>query len=418
MTVRHRLGALREYNFRLLWIGRTASVLGDSLTFVALAFAVLGLRGSGTDIGLVLASFSAPRVLFLLVGGVWADRLPRRRVMIAADLVRAAAQVGLAAAVLSGTASLAVFMLAAAVTGTASAFFQPASTGIVPEAVSAERLQEGNALLQLSQSVAFLLGPVVSGLLVVAIGPGWIFAIDGVSFLLSAAALAALRLTPAARSAGASFVSELVQGWREVLRRDWLLPSFLTFSFVNLSFAGFLVIGPMAMSAAYRGAADWGLVMSVVGFGGLVGGSLALRWRPSRPLIAVFALLAIHPVSLLVLSGTPLLPIVLVAVLLGSSALTLGDTVWHTTIQQQIPAASLSRVSSYDWMVSFIFFPIGTVLAGPLADALGVSTALLLFAGLSSIPTVLVLLLPAIRAIRRVDQPATVLELAELEQAA
>src|SRR5829696_585998 len=127
----NRFGALRERNFRLLWIGRSASVLGDSLTFVALAFAVLGLRGSGTDIGLVLASFSAPRVLFLLIGGVWADRLQRRRVMIGADVVRAAAQLFLAAAVLTGSASLLVFMLAAAITGTASAFFQPASTGLV-----------------------------------------------------------------------------------------------------------------------------------------------------------------------------------------------------------------------------------------------------------------------------------------------
>jgi len=414
----NRFGALRERNFRLLWIGRSASVLGDSLTFVALAFAVLGLRGSGTDIGLVLASFSAPRVLFLLIGGVWADRLPRRRVMIGADVVRAAAQLFLAAAVLTGSASLLVFMLAAAITGTASAFFQPASTGLVPEALSADRLQEGNALLNLTQSAASLLGPVASGLLVVAIGPGWIFAIDGLSFLASAAALAALRLTPAARSGQGSFMSELRDGWHEVVRRDWLVPSFVTFAFVNLSFAGFLVIGPMAMNGSYRGAADWGLVMSAVGLGGLVGGSAALRWRPRRPLVAVFGLLAISPMSLLVLAGTPWLPVVLAAVLVGASAITLGDTLWHTTIQQQIPAASLSRVSSYDWMVSFIFFPIGTVLAGPLADAMGVPTALLAFAALSSLPAVLVLLLPAIRAIRRIDHEPAAVEMPALEQAA
>jgi len=402
--VRERLGALRERNFRLLWIGRTASVLGDSLTYVALTFAVLGLHGSGTDIGLVLAAFSLPRVLFLLVGGVWADRLPRRLVMVASDVIRGVAQLGLAVAFLSGNATLPVFMLAAAVTGTASAFFQPASTGLVPEAVSAERLQQANALISLSQSTSNLLGPVASGLLVVLIGPGLIFAVDGVTFLISAAALLAMHLPSLPRTATASFVAELKLGFREVVRRDWLLPSLLTFSFVNLSFAGFLVIGPMAMQASYHGASDWGLLMTCVGLGGLVGGSMALRWRPSRPLVAVFALLAVSPVHLAVLSGTPTLLVVLAAVLVGGAALNLGDTLWHTTIQQQIPAASLSRVSSFDWMVSFIFFPIGTTLAGPLADAVGVPTALVIFGALSTIPPAAILLLPAIRGIRQVER--------------
>lgn len=398
------LGPLRERNYRLLWIGRTASVLGDSLTYVALTFAVLGLRGSGTDIGLVLASFALPRVLFLLVGGVWADRLPRRLVMVTSDVVRGLAQLGLAAAFLSGNASLPVFMLVAAVTGTASAFFQPASTGLVPEAVSTERLQQGNALISLSQSTANLLGPVASGVLVVLIGPGWIFALDGVTFLISAAALLAMRLQRLPRTATGSFVAELKLGFREVVRRDWLLPSLLTFSFVNLSFAGFLVIGPMAMRASYHGASDWGLLMTCVGLGGLIGGSMALRWRPRRPLVAVFALLAASPVYLAVLSGTPTLIVVLAAVLVGGAALNLGDTLWHTTIQQQIPAASLSRVSSFDWMVSFVFFPIGTMVAGPLADAVGVPTALVIFAALSMIPPAAILLLPAIRRIRQGDE--------------
>jgi MFS family permease len=399
-----RLGALRERNFRLLWLGRTTSVIGDSLTYVALTFAVLGLRGSGTDIGLVLASFALPRVLFLLVGGVWADRLPRRRVMVAVDIVRGVAQLCLAAAFLSGHASLPLFMLVAAITGTASAFFQPASTGLVPEAVSAERLQQANALISLSQSSANLLGPIASGVLVALIGPGFIFAVDGITFLVSAAALAAMRLTARPQPIGGSFVAELRLGFREVVRRDWLLPSLLTFSFVNLSFAGFLVIGPMAMQRSYQGASDWGLLMTCVGLGGLVGGSTALRWRPSRPLVAVFALLAVSPVYLLVLSGTPTLLVVLGGVLVGGAALNLGDTLWHTTIQQQIPAASLSRVSSFDWMVSFIFFPVGTILAGPLADAVGVPTALVTFGALSMIPPAAIVLLPAIRRIRQVEE--------------
>src|SRR5512143_1517144 len=226
--MRPTLGPLRERNFRYLWIGRTASVLGDGLSFVALTFAVLGLHGSGTDLGLVLGSYSVPTVLFLLAGGVWADRLPRRAVMIGADLVRAVAQGILAAAILTGNASLPLFMLVAFASGTATSFFQPASTGLVREAVSAGRLQQGNAMLNMSQSAANLLGPVLSGILVVTIGPGWVFAIDGVSFVISATALAALRLHLAPPVAHGSFAADLATGWREVVQRRWLPPSLVT----------------------------------------------------------------------------------------------------------------------------------------------------------------------------------------------
>src|SRR5215213_4657859 len=204
-----RLGPLQERNFGNLWIGRTASVVGDSLAFVALAFGVIGRGGSGTDLGLVIAAYSLPSVIFLLVGGVWADRLPRRAVMIAADLVRAGAQLTLAAAVLTGNASVPLFMLMAFVSGASTAFFQPASTGLVPEAVSAGRLQQANAMLNLSQSTAQLFGPVISGLLVVLIGAGWVFAIDAASFVISAAALASVRLQLAPREAHGSFLADL-----------------------------------------------------------------------------------------------------------------------------------------------------------------------------------------------------------------
>jgi MFS family permease len=400
-----RVGPLQERNFRNLWIGRTASVVGDSLSFVALAFAVIGLGGSGTDLGLVIASYSLPSVIFLLVGGVWADRLPRRAVMIAADVVRAGAQLTLAVAVLTGNASVPLFMAMAFVSGASTAFFQPASTGLVPEAVSAARLQQGNALLNLSQSIAQLFGPVVSGLLVIVIGAGWVFAIDAATFLISAAALASLRLRLAPRAAHGSFLADLRVGWREVVSRRWLPPSLAAFSLMNLSFASFLTLGPIVMNEQYGGAADWGFVVAMFGVGGLLGGGTALRWKPARPLIAVFALMTFNALRLVGLSITPPLLIVLGFVLVASAASSLGDTIWHTTVQTQVPARHLSRVSSYDWMVSLLFFPLGAALAGPLADTVGASNALTTFAILSSVPCVLVLLLPAVRGVRRAERP-------------
>jgi hypothetical protein len=172
-------------------------------------------------------------------------------------------------------------------------------------------------------------------------------------------------------------------------------------AFVNLSFAAFLVLGPVMMAARYGGAADWGLVVGAVGLGGLVGGAAALRWKPGRPLVAVFGLLVLGPLQLGVLSFTPALPLVIAAALIAATAATFGDTIWYTTIQQQIPERSLSRVSSYDWMVSMLFFPIGAALAGPLADAVGASTALLVLSVVALLPSALVLLLPAVRGIRR-----------------
>jgi MFS family permease len=398
--VQRYLGPLRERNYRLLWIGRSTSQLGDSLSAVALAFAVLAIHGSGTDLGLVLASYSLPTVAFLLIGGVWADRLPRRTVMVGSDLARAIAQGILAAAVLTGNASVPLFMLVAFVSGTASSFFQPASTGLVPEVVSSERLQQGNALINLSQSVSLMIGPILSGLFVVALGPGWVFAIDSASFAISAVALASLRLQWVPRPTHGSFRADLASGWREVRSRAWLPPSLVAFTFVNISYAAFPVLGPLVMANSYRGAADWGLVVAAIGLGGLAGGISALRWRPTRPLVAVFALVVFMPLRLGVLSLAPPLVIVIGAALLSSLASTLGDTIWHTTLQRQVPATSLSRVSSFDWMVSMLFIPVGAAIAGPLADLLGAPTALLVLASVSAVPCFLVLIAPAVRAIR------------------
>ena len=398
-------GPLRERNFRLLWIGRSTSMFGDFMGFVALAFAVLGITGSGTNLGLVIGAYSISNVTFLLIGGVVADRLPRRFVMLTADVVRGCAQAALAFSVLTGTASLAIFLRVAAASGAATGFFMPASTALIPQTVSPERLQQGNALLNLSGSAAQLMAPVLSGLLVVTAGPGVVFAIDAATFAVSATALAAMRLQPAPSVEHGSFLADLAAGWREVLRQRWLPPSLVASTFMNFAFAGFLVLGPIAMAASYGGAQAWGLVVATFGLGGLIGGGAAMRWRPARPLLVIFPLFALLPLRLVALSMTPPLAAVLGVVLVASIALTLGDTLWHTTLQQQVPARSLSRVSSFDWMVSLLFFPVGAAVAGPLADAVGATVAMEIYAVLGIAPCVIVLAFPSVRAVRRRDAP-------------
>ena len=399
-VVRH-LGALQEPNFRRLWLGQTTSAVGDGMTGVALTFAVLSLGRSAADLGLVLASFMVPRVVFMLVGGVWADRLPRRGIMIGSDLVRAVAQVVLAVATFTAAGQLWIFVAASFAAGAASAFFQPASTGLIPQTVSAARLQQANATLNLSQSTAFMVGPIASGMVVAFAGSGWVFAFDALTFLVSAAFLATLRVPGAGRMERRTFVRDLADGWNEVTSRRWLVASLGAFAFGNLAFAAFFVLGPVTIDRTYGGASDWGLLMGLFGLGGVAGGAVALRWRPSRPLVACFGTLLLAPAMLLLLSATPPLAALAVGIIGFSSAIAFVNTVWHTTVQEQVPAESLSRVSSYDWMVSLLIFPAGSALAGPMADAFGARPALLAFAAIAGIPVVLVLLVPAVRDVRR-----------------
>jgi MFS family permease len=406
-----RFGALIEPNFRRLWIGQTASAIGDGLTGVALTFAVLGLRGSAADLGFSMAAFMVPRIAFMLVGGVWADRLPRRLIMVGSDVVRAVAQLILAVAILGGWASLPVFLAVAAVSGAASAFFQPAVIGLIPQTVSAARLQQGNALLNLSQSTAFMLGPIASGVLVAVIGSGWIFAIDAVSFAVSAVFLLALAIPVVPPAERSSFLADLAEGWHEVIGRRWLVASLAAFAFGNLSFAAFFTLGPLVVERHLNGASDWGVLMGVFGFGGLAGGAIGLRWKPARPLVASFAVLLAAPAALLAVSLAPPLPIFAAVLAVMAIAISLTNTFWHTTLQQQVPAQSISRVSSYDWMVSLLIFPVGASVAGPLADAIGPELTLYAFAALAGLPVLAVLGLRSVRSVRRADdEPAEPME--------
>ncbi|HEX6474201.1 MAG TPA: MFS transporter, partial [Candidatus Limnocylindria bacterium] len=203
-----------EPNFRRLWIGRTTSAVGDALSGVALVFAVLGISDSAADLGFVMAAFMVPRVAFLLVGGVWADRVPRRLLMVGADVTRAVVQAGLAIAILTGNGTLWVFVVGALLSGAASAFFGPAIIGLIPQAISPARLQAGNALLNLSESAAHMAGPVVAGILVALLGAGWIFAIDAASFAISAIFLLRLVIPLAPPAEHKSFLGDLADGWR------------------------------------------------------------------------------------------------------------------------------------------------------------------------------------------------------------
>ena len=397
-----RLGPLEERPFRLLWLGRTASSIGDALIPVALAFAVLGeLDASAGELGLVLAAFSLSRVAFTLAGGVWADRLERRLVMVTCDAIRAAVELFTFAMLVTGAMEIWIFGATAALFGAASAFFGPASTGLVAETVSRPRLQQANALLALSESATNIFGPAIAGILVATVGPAWVFAIDGATFVVSAVFLLGVRIARRAAPVRQRFLHDLAAGWKEVTARRWLWVSLVAFSLSNLSTASFYVLGPVVFENELGGASDWGIAMAIGAGGGLAGSAVALRWRPARPVrmaFLVWAATALPPLTLV----EPF-PAVVVGVASGLSFLgiTLGNAIWEATLQEQIPGDVLARVSSYDWLVSLVFMPLGFALAGPAADAFGLEATLFAAAALSAIVHLAVLALPSARNLRR-----------------
>jgi MFS family permease len=413
LRVRERIGdflrssteALSERDFRLLWIGQTGSAVGDALVGVALAFAVLGVGGSAADLGLVFAAFALPRVIFTLAGGVWSDRLPRQRVMVACDLVRAAGQAVVAPLLITGNAETWHLIGLALVMGSASAFFTPASVGLMPQVASRARLQQANALVSISQSAAHIFGPLLAGLIVATIGPGWAFAIDGVSFLLSAGFLLAMRVPPAPVADRRSFVTELQDGWREVISRSWVVACILTFSLSNVSLGAFQVLGPLVASGELGGAAAWGVVLTGGAVGGLIGGAVSLRWKPARPLVPGFLLMILAQVQLVLLIPPFPTPILALGALITIAAIVISNTFWDTMLQQRIPPHALSRVSSYDWMGSLILQPIAFASIGPLSEVIGIERTLVVAAAIGVAVNAGVLLVPSVRRLRRLEGP-------------
>jgi MFS family permease len=400
-------GALREREFRLLWVGQLLSNAGSSLLPVALAFAVLEL-GSAHDLGFAYAALIVPNLVLTLIGGVWADRLPRQRVMLVSDIVRGSAQTVMAMLLVGGQAELWHLFLLTAVYGSANAFFVPAANGLVPEVVSAERLQQANALMSLSRRFTNVGGPVVSGAVVAWLGPGWVYGLDGMTFFFSAVFLSAVRPTIRA-VVRERFVAELVSGWREVRSRTWVWASILYFSMWNLAFTPFYVLGPYIVKRDLGGPSRWGLILAMTALGYIAGGVISLRLRPSRPLFIGYLLIAIYALPLEFLAyGFPAVVIGLGA-MAGGATLEIANTLWYTTLQRRVPQKTLSRVLSYDALGSLIFAPIAYVIAAPIASVIGERATLLGAGSLLWISAVLVAAVPSIRQLRDDEGVPTVL---------
>jgi MFS family permease len=374
-------GPLRARSFQLLFAGRAVSSFGDRLVPVALTFAVLHLTGSLSDLGIVLGAQTVPLVLFVLLGGVWADRLPRQMVMLTSDLARFLTQGASAVLILDGTAHVWELAVLQAAYGVADGFFTPAANGLVPQVVAGEDLQQANATLGLSENAAAILGPAVAGVLVVGVGAGWGLAVDAATFVLSAAFLSVLRVEQAPQlvsKQATSVLRELREGWKTFSSRRWLLISVGYFTLMYaFGFSALRVLGPEVAEKALGGPGAWAAISAVTGIGAVAGGLLALRWKPAHPLRAAFIITLFGaPLTLLFLAAHTALWLILLTALVEGVAGTIFNAIWFTAMQREVPPQELSRVTSWDAVGSYALQPVGLAVMGPIAAAVGVSTTL------------------------------------------
>lgn len=405
--MRVALGPLRLRDFRLLFAGELISLLGTAVAPIALAFAVLDLTGSATDLGYVLAAGWAPQVIFILVGGVLGDRLPRTLVMVGANLLSAAAQGVAAGLLLAGVAQVWQLALLQAVRGTATALFFPAAQAVVPEIVETELLQPANALIRLAQNSSTVLGAGIGGILVAAAGPGWAIAFDAATYLASALILVWIRVTRVVREAGQTIVRDLIEGWNEFRSREWLWVIVVCASVGNLvATASFGVLGPLVAKLYLGGATAYGAILASQGAGFIAGGVLSLRWRPQRPLLVSVLCLLPTAAEIACYAAVRETAVIAIVAFVAGLGLEVFGVNWITALQQHVPRQVLSRVSSYDALGSFVFIPLGLVIAGPLAAQLGVTETLWLFLAIGLLSIGGALLSRDVRTLRRVDEPA------------
>ncbi|BCJ45269.1 MFS transporter [Actinoplanes ianthinogenes] len=387
-------------DFRLLATGQALSWLGNGFQTVALAVAVVTHGGGADDLGLVMAASVLTMLAGTLFGGVWADRLQPRHVMVVSDLVRLLATAGIAVMFAGGGYRLPLLCALTVVSSGAGSFFAPAMSALKPLLVPSDQLQQANATLTMLQTACGIAGPALGGLTVAAFGAPAGFAADAVSFGLSGV-FAAMLSVRAERGPRAPMVRELATGWQAIRSRDWLIGGLFGATVYHIANGMILVLVQVTAVERLGGAHAIGWISAAEGLGGLLGSALALRFHPRHPLRAGWLTLLLMPFWALSYVWPGALTAVLAGAVIGYGGLMFFAVAWETAIQDRIPQAMLGRVASWDYLTSFLAMPLGNALAGPLSARFGVdgvltACAFVLFASAAS-----QLLIPGARNLTR-----------------
>jgi predicted MFS family arabinose efflux permease len=383
-----RFPLLSNRNFRLLLADRLLAPLASTFSLVGVSFAVLGTTasashpgGSTADLSYVLAAQIAPSLVFLLIGGVIADRIGPQLVIVAANIMIAVGEGTFGILVLAGRPGLGPMIGLELLTGTGMALFYPASTALLPRLVPAGQLREASAISRLGMNAAMMAGGALAGECVALFGAGWALAVCGVGMLGTVPLMLAIRLSPRPlpvagdeRDSGPSVLTELREGWSEFWSHTWLWVTVFQFTVVLAAWCGgFQVLGPAVAKAHLGGAQAWGLISAAEAVGLIVGGMISLRWTPRRPILFVALSGGAIAVSSLSLAMLLPLPAICVAAFGLGVAIELMSVIWTVTMATKIPSDMLARVSAYDALGSSMGMPAGALAAGPIAALIGVS---------------------------------------------
>lgn len=396
-----RFPALGYRDFRLLLADRVLAPGAFAFSLVGVSFAVLDATGSTADLSYVLAAQILPSLVFALVGGVFADRFAPQKVIVAANLMIAAGEGGFGLLVLLGHPQLWQMIALETLSGAGMAVFYPASQALLPRLVPDSMLQEASAMSRLAMNAAQMAGAAIAGLFVAAAGPGWALATCGIGMLGTAPLLLAIRARGAERAERHNVLRDLRDGWSAFASRRWLWATTIQYSVVLAAWYGaFDVLGPVVARRHLGGPAAWGLITAADAVGLIIGGVIGLRYTAKRPIrfvVLIGATIAITPLALAALWPLPL--ICVAAVGLGI-ALEVMMVQWTVTMARNVPANLLARVSAYDIIGSVSAMPLGALLAGPIAAAIGVSATQYGAAALIVAASALTLLAPEVRHMR------------------
>jgi MFS family permease len=360
-------------DFRLLFAGQTISSIGDQIFPVAVAIKVLDTGGSASALGLVLGARVAALVIFVVAGGVWADRLPRTHVMICSDALRGLAVLGLA--LTPGDVPLWLLTALVFLVGGGEAFFRPAYGAVVPSVVAEEQLPAANALTSISQRTAAIAGPAIGGAVVgLAGGVRTAFVLDALTFAASLLTLLRIREPTATPRNGprVSAVREALEGVRAVRDRPWIAAVLIMASLqLMFTIAPENVLLPIVSREKYGGDRSFGFALTMMAVGGVAGALISSRWQPRR--VGLAAQLGILPYALIPLamafSSSRL--VLFAAFFAAGLGLEPFLVYWTSALQREVPRELLARVISLDWLCSLALMPLGFALTGPAVSAFG-----------------------------------------------
>ncbi|PCE14417.1 hypothetical protein AUC47_04140 [Microbacterium sp. SZ1] len=402
------LAAMQDRGFRWFFLARAITMITGSMSSIALAFAVLEIDNDPQSLSLVLAAFTLSNIVFLLFGGVVADRLPRALIIQSCYVIDIVSIGTMAALLFSGTATIPLLALLSVLNGASTAFVLPAMQGIIPQLTTPEHLQQANAMLSFARSATTIGGPIIAGIVVATAGPAWVMVSQAVAWALAIPILAMVRLPSPVHGGGTSLFHDLRVGWQEFSSRTWLWTIVVAFMIMNAIHIGaWGVVGPyIAKNDDRLGVAGWGWVVSAEGLGILLM-TLVLMWFPlKRPLRYGMIGMATFAIPLTVLGAHPAVVLLAIAAFLAGAGADVFSTGWNVAMMENVPGDKLSRVYSYDMLGSYVVLPVGTLVYGWLVTHSDVVTVLLWSGAVYAAVALLALAVPSVW---RMGRPAEAL---------